>query len=103
MREKCKCKRATCGWEWVSRIKGGPKCCPGCKSPTWRTVSSAQEKSKVKMACAICKKGFQEGQAIYRFQEGRNTNGVFVPEGVENQGLYCEKCSPSEDVLPFAE
>ena len=27
------CKR--CGWVWVPRTEGKPKCCPGCKSPRW--------------------------------------------------------------------
>ncbi len=24
-----------CGWTWVPRIEGRPKCCNGCKSPRW--------------------------------------------------------------------
>jgi len=100
MREKCKCKR--CQWEWISRIKGGPKTCPGCKSPSWRTANTLKVEEKVKMVCSICNDKLEEGQTIYRLQEGKNINGVFVPEGVESQGLYCEDCAPEEDVLPFA-
>jgi predicted Zn-ribbon and HTH transcriptional regulator len=33
---KCTCKR--CGWQWDSRVEK-PKCCPGCKSSKWQTVS----------------------------------------------------------------
>lgn len=32
----CTCKR--CGWTWEARIEH-PKCCPGCKSSKWQTVS----------------------------------------------------------------
>ena len=99
MRVNCECKR--CGWKWVSRIEGGPKICPGCKSPAWRTVSGLG-KPKVKMVCSICNSSLKEGQTIFRFQEGKNIGGVFIPEGGEAQGLYCEKCAPPEDVLPFA-
>ena len=100
MRQKCKCKR--CGWTWVSRITGGPKACPGCKSTAWRTISGLGSEVKVNMVCSICNDKFEEGQTIFRFQEGKNINGIFVPEGVESQGLYCEKCAPEEDILPFA-
>lgn len=31
--DKLTCKR--CGWTWVRRAPGKPKCCPGCKSPRW--------------------------------------------------------------------
>lgn len=106
MRENCKCKR--CNWEWVSRIKGGPKSCPGCKSNGWRTESQGrgnwvpEDSPEIKMACSICNDKLEEGQTIYRFQEGKNVGGVFVPEGVKSQGVYCENCAPEEDVLPFA-
>ena len=106
MRENCKCKR--CGWAWVSRIKDGPKSCPGCKSNNWRTESKGRgnwvpgESEKVKMECSKCRKGFEEGQEIFRFQEGKNINGVFVPEGEEAQGLYCADCAPDDDIAPYA-
>ncbi|MCK5608446.1 hypothetical protein KAR91_41580 [Candidatus Pacearchaeota archaeon] len=105
MRENCKCQRATCGWEWISRIKGGPKSCPGCHSTQWRVKNKAcQAKAadKVEMVCSICSDKLKEGQTIFRFQEGKNIKGIFVLESKESQGLYCENCSPPEDILPFA-
>ena len=98
MRVPCKCKR--CTWKWTSRIEGGPKTCPGCHSPNWRTQSN-NGNTKVKMACSICKKRFRQGQTVFRFQEGIIDNGAFRPAGKESQGLYCENCAPAEDILPF--
>lgn len=106
MRENCGCKR--CGYTWVSRIKDGPKSCPGCKSMGWRTKSKGHgnwvptAEKEIKMTCSICNDKLEEGQTIFRFQEGKNINGVFVLESKEMQGVYCENCAPEEDVLPFA-
>lgn len=104
MKYKFKCKR--CPWEWNSNIKGGPKQCPGCKSNSWRTPSQGHGNwipgNKIKMVCSICNEDLKEGQDIYRFQGGKNIGGVFVLESKESQGIYCEDCSPEEDVLPFA-
>ena len=30
---RLKCKR--CGYDWVPRKDGRPRCCPCCKSPRW--------------------------------------------------------------------
>lgn len=107
MRVNCECKR--CGWKWISRITGGPKTCPGCKSTGWRTESKGrgnwvpEVEDKIKMECSICKQPFNDGQAVYRFQEMRYKDGTLLLKSREVQGVYCENCSPPEDVLPFAD
>ena len=106
MKTNWECKR--CHWKWKSGIRGGPKACPGCKSTGWRSESKGrgnwvpEAADKIKMVCSICNEELKEGQDIYRFQGGKNIGGIFVLESKEMQGVYCEDCSPEEDVLPFA-
>ena len=106
MREHCKCKR--CPWEWTSRIKGGPKYCPGCKSPAWRTASQGSgnwvpvAEKKINTECSKCKCDLIGDNPVYLLTEGTIVDGIFQPKN-DSYGVYCEKCVPDEDALPFAE
>ena len=54
------------------------------------------------MVCSKCGKALEEGESVYRAQEGKNIKGAFVFDDPKQQGLYCQSCMVSEDVLPFA-
>lgn len=101
---KCKCMRIQCGYEWDSRGRERPKECPNCHSRAWyRGVKQPKviEIERIDMNCTNCGKAFEEGQTIYRAQEGTNVGGTFQFKDKDKQGIYCNNCMVEPKVLPF--
>lgn len=108
---KCTCKR--CSNVWTTKQPKGainyrkPKQCPRCKSPSWdRPYKEKKPKEDgpelIKMKCTgQCGKDFEEGETVFRAQEGKNIGGRFVFTEKLQQGLYCSNCMVAPNQLPF--
>ena len=97
---KCKCQK--CGYAWNAKGGKTPQSCARCKSYTWNKKKIRHRGEVISSGCTVCKESFDEGDTVYRVQEGVFKNGLFVTEKPEQQGIYCSNCIPDEEVLPFS-
>jgi hypothetical protein len=107
---KCTCKRCSNEWKTKQPKRGinykKPKCCPECKSYAWDKPYQEKKPKEdgpelIKMKCSVCSKVFEDGETVFRAQEGKNIGGRFVFTEKLQQGLYCDSCMVAPDQLPF--